>query len=116
MANGDIAVALSSGYSIGKTPSPAPPLVKPEAPVLESGLNPGELISKGKPVAEAITYLHQYGTEAMVANNNWQSMPCSRSTCVLTNLTSGTKYFCRIAVVGRKEQLVYSDIVYRIAA
>jgi hypothetical protein len=55
MAKGDVAIALSSGYNIGKAPSPSPPLVKPEAPVIESGINPGELISKGKPVAGGIT-------------------------------------------------------------
>ena len=115
-ANGDAAIALSSGYNIAKAPAPAPPIVKPEAPVIESGLNSGEMISKGRAVAGAVTYLHQYGTEAMVANNNWQSVPCSKSTCVLTNLIPGTKYYCRIAVVGRKEQLVYSDVVNRIAA
>lgn len=115
-ANGDDAVAQSSGFSLAKTYTPSPPLTKPEAPVLVSGINPGELVCKGKSIPGAVTYLHQYGTEAMVAADNWQSNPCSKAVCTLTNLQPGTKYFCRIVAVGRKEQLAYSDIVFRVAA
>ena len=115
-ADNDTVIAISSGYEISKNPEPTPPIEKPDAPKLESGLNPGELVSKGKPVTGAVSYLHQYATEVLMAADNWQSVACSKSTCLLTNLLPGIKYYCRIVVVGRKEQLVYSDIVTRIAA
>ena len=112
----DIAIAMSSGFNIAKTPSPAPPITKPVAPVLESGINPGDLVSKGKPERGALVYLHQYATEAEMQLDQWKSQPSSKSTTVLKNLVPGTKYYCRIAVVGRKDQLVFSDVVSRIAA
>ncbi|MGH2564476.1 MAG: hypothetical protein ACRDE5_08185, partial [Ginsengibacter sp.] len=72
-ANGDEAIAMSSGFSIAKNPSPAPPIEKPVAPILESGINPGEMVSRGTALAGAVTYLHQYATDAMMAQDNWQS-------------------------------------------
>jgi hypothetical protein len=115
-ANGNEAVALSSGFQVVKKPTPTPPLAKPEAPVLQNGINPGELKFIGKPLPGAVSYLHQYATEAQMEQNNWQGVPCSKSSSILANLVPGTKYFCRIVAVGRKDQLAYSDIVSRIAA
>ncbi|MDP4282956.1 MAG: hypothetical protein Q8891_00915 [Bacteroidota bacterium] len=40
---GDKVKAISSGFSIGKTPSPQPPIQKPENFRVEIGSNPGEL-------------------------------------------------------------------------
>ena len=112
----DVAKAMTSGYQVAKAPSPAPPVTKPLAPVLESGINGGEIVSKGKRQAGALVYLHQYATEAEMLAGHWASQPCSKATCVLSNLTPGVLYYCRIAIVARKEQLVYSDVVSRIAA
>lgn len=115
-ANGNEAIAISSGFKIGKAPAPAPPLAKPEAPSLSSGIDPGEIVCAGKRLAGAISYLHQYATEAMLIENNWQAIPSSKCTCLITNLNSGEKYYFRIAALGSKEQLVYSDVVNRVAA
>ena len=112
----DVAVAMTSGFQVAKTPSPAPPIPKPLAPVLEPGINTGEMISKSKRVAQALVYLHQYATEAEMTADHWQSQPCSKSTCTLQNLTPGIRYYCRLVIVGRKDQLVYSDVVSRVAA
>ncbi len=112
----DAAIAMTSGFKVAKVPSPAPPILKPLAPVLEPGINTGSIISKGKRDALALIYLHQYATEAEVTLGHWQSQPCSKSTCVLENLTPGVRYYCRLVIVGRKEQIVYSDIVIRVAA
>lgn len=111
----DATIAMTSGFQVAKIPSPAPPLLKPAAPVLESGINTGELLSKNKAVAGAVSYLHQYGIESEMTQQLWKSVPSSKSNCLITDLVPGTKYYCRLAVVGRKDQLVYSDIVSRIA-
>ncbi len=107
---------MTSGFQVAKVPSPAPPLVKPAAPVLESGINAGELLSKNKAIAGAVSYMHQYATEAEMNQENWKSVPTSKSSCVITGLVPGTKYYCRLVVVGRKGQIVYSDVVSRVAA
>jgi hypothetical protein len=115
-ANGNEAVAISSGFQIAKKPAPAPPLTKPEAPILLSGINPGELLVKGKRVAGSVSYVHQYATDGMMAKDNWLGLPCSKSSCVISGLTIGEKYNCRIVAIGRKDQVAYSDVVSRVAA
>jgi|SRR5690242_2394323 hypothetical protein len=123
---------LTSGFQIAKAPGPTPPLAtdtsslevnktyllltKPATPSLQNGLNPGELISSVKAVAGAVSYLHQYATEAEMAQGKWNSVASSKSSCLLTALTSGTRYYCRIAAIGSKDQIVYSAVVDRIAA
>ena len=113
---GDSVKAISSGFSIGKTPSPAPPISKPVDFRILNGSNPGELIGKVKREKGVITYLYQYATDEMLALGHWQSIPCSKSTCVIANLQPGTKYNCRVAAIGAKDQLMYSDILSRIVA
>lgn len=115
-SGGDSVKALSSGFSIAKSPSPAPPITGPASYTVEQGENSGELLSKAGRVKGAIGYLHQYATDAMMAEDNWKSVPSSRTTCIIPNLQPGTKYNCRVAVIGPRNQLVYSDIVSRIVA
>ncbi len=116
ISQGDSAVAMSSNFTLGKTPSPKPPIKKPENFRIENGTNPGELVSKINRVESGVSYLHQFATDEMLAQDTWQSVPSSKTTCILSNLTPGTKYNCRVAVLGAKDQLLYSDIVSRIAA
>lgn len=113
---GNSVVALSSGFSIGKTPSPAPPITKPENFRIENGINSGQLVSKINRVRGGLSYLHQYATDEMRTQENWQSVPSSKTSCIIANLQPGLKYHCRVAVLGVKGQLLYSDIVSRIVA
>ena len=115
-AAGDSVTAMSSGFTIGKQPAPAPPITKPENLRVLQGENSGELLGKVKRVKGAVAYLYQYATDAQMAQDNWQWLSCSRSSCVIANLTPGTRYNVRVAAIGAKEQLVYSDVVSRIAA
>ena len=109
-------IAISSGFSIGKQPVPAPPITKPGNLRVLQGDNPGVLVSKVAAVKNATSYMHEYATDAQMAQGNWQKIGCSRSSCMLVDLVSGTKYNVRVAAIGPKDQLVYSDIVARIAA
>jgi len=113
---GDSVKAASSGFRIGKTPAPAPPITKPENFRIENGSNPGELVGKVKREKGVITYLYQYATDAMLTQDNWQSVPCSKSSCIIADLQPGTKYNCRVAAIGPREQIMYSDTVARIVA
>jgi hypothetical protein len=113
---GDSVVAFSSGFSISKSPSPAPPITKPGNLRVVQGDNPGELLNKVERVKGAYAYLYQYATDAMMAQDKWEWISCSRSSCTLTDLEPGTKYNCRVAAIGPREQLMYSDIVSRIVA
>jgi len=115
-SEGDNVKALSSGFTIGKTASPREPITKPENLRLEQGENIGELVLKINRVKGAVSYLHQYATDAMLAQNSWKSIPSSRTTCLIAELQPGTKYHCRVAALGTRDQLIYSDIISRIAA
>ncbi|MDP4283653.1 MAG: hypothetical protein Q8891_04480 [Bacteroidota bacterium] len=115
-SDGDKVKAISSGFSIGKTPAPLPPIQKPENFRVEIGSNPGELIPKVKRQRGVLTYIFQYATDEEMALNNWKSIPCSRASCVIPGLVPGTKYNCLVAAVGPKDQLMYSDVISRIAA
>ncbi len=113
IAAGDSVVALSSGFSIGKTAATKPPITKPENLQLVQGENSGELVTKVARVKGAIAYLHQYATDAMIAQNNWENIYCSRTKCMIVDLLPGTKYNVRVAAIGPREQLVYSDVMSR---
>lgn len=115
-SGGDNVIAISSGFTIGKQPAPAPPITNPTNFSVVQGKNPGELLQRIKSVKGAVSYLYQYATDAMMAQDNWQSVPSSRTSCVIENLQAGTKYNCRVAALGPREQMVYSNIVSRIVA
>lgn len=115
-SEGDRVVAMSSGFTISKDPSPREPITKPQNPRILPGLNSGELVGKIKRVKGAVSYVHQVVSEADLAQDKWTSVPSSRITCVLTSLQAGTCYYYRVAALGTKDQLIYSDVVSRIAA
>jgi hypothetical protein len=108
--------AISSGFKVSKSPSPLPPIVKPEDFRINYGSNPGELILRVKRQRGVVTYLFQYATDEEMALGMWKGIPCSKSTCTITGLTASVKYNLRVAAVGSKEQLMYSDIISRIAS
>lgn len=109
-SNGDETIAESSGFTVAKTPGPRPSIVKPEFYTVENGVNPNELISRCARVPNAVSYNHQYADDEQMAAGIWQSVPSTKSTCVLTGLKSGVFYNCRVEVLGVRGQVVYSDI------
>lgn len=115
-SDGDPVIAASSGFSVGKQPAPAPPITSPENLQVKAGYNTGELLTKINRVKGALVYLYQYATDTMMENDNWKVIVCSRTRCIISNLPPGTKYNCRVAAIGPKDQLMYSDIVSRYVA
>jgi hypothetical protein len=115
-AKGNRVIALSSGFSLSKQPEPTPPLSKPENLRVEAGINPGELDIRVANVKNAISYMHQVSTDPTLAEASWKSVTSSTSQALIVNLQPGTKYYCRVGAIGSKKQLVYSDVVSRVAA
>jgi hypothetical protein len=108
-------IAQSSTFNIRKHPEPASPLTKPENLRVKSGINPGELQMKVTHMKGAISYLHQVTTDATLAEASWKTIVASTSQALIVNLQPGTKYYCRVGIIGCKKQLVYSDVITRIA-
>ena len=45
----------------------------------------------------------------------WKPITATKSKFLFTGLEGGKEYGCRVAVIGVRQQMVYSDVVTRIA-
>ena len=108
---GDPVVAMTSNFTLRKTASKKPPIGKPENFTIVAGLNPLELSGKVDIVDGAIGYIFQYAKDEMMALNGWQGIPSSTTKCIIPNLESGVIYNCRVAAIGPRNQIMYSDIL-----
>lgn len=107
IANGDIAILTSSGYTLSKTPEPQY-ITNPGVVTLTNGITSGELVCSVKPVKGGRSYLHQLTEEPLTPESVWDSTASSRSSYTFQNLQAGKKYWIRVAVVGSGEQIAYS--------
>ena len=114
-AAGDEVVATSSGFNVSRQPAPAPPITNPDGVALANGLNRGELLLSCKRMSGAKSYVHELTTWPVSAGSQWQSIVSTSSKNLFSGLESGKEYAGRVAAVGVKQQVVYSDVVARIA-
>lgn len=115
-AQGDRTIAASSGFKLAKEPSPQPPIGKPLNLQVLNTTQSGELESSVTKVKGAVSYLHQFTTDPLLKEDGWMSMACTSRKCLLQGLKPGATYFVRIGAIGTKDQIMYSDVVSRIAA
>lgn len=108
---GDEVIALTSNFKIRKTATRKPPIGKPENFSIVPGSNPLELEGRVNRVDGAISYIFQYAKDEMMALDNWQGVPNSVTKCIIANLESGIIYNCRVAAIGPRSQIMYSDII-----
>lgn len=109
MADDEVAILLSSGYNLTKKPE-GNKLAEPGVPMLTSVANSSEIMSAIKAVKGAKFYLHEISTDPFTPNAIWETHSCSRRKFTFTNLTSGQKYWIRVAVLGTGKQKVYSPM------
>lgn len=114
-AEGNEVIAKASNFSISKQPTPRPALTIPQGLLLSNGLNRGELQLKFKRVAGATAYMYEIAPSPLGAESKWESSMNTVSKKMFTGLESGKEYNCRVAAIGIKEQVVYSEVVSRIA-
>lgn len=114
MSGGDRAMALSSGFSIAKSPSPAPEVTKAENQKLEDGLNAGELRLTFDRVPGARSYVYQTSPDPLTGGSTWNSDMGTVRKYKFSGLESGRRYWCRVAAVGIAGQTVYSDPMSRL--
>lgn len=105
------AVASTSGFTIVPDRTPRLPLEKPLPPELSNGLNSGEMVIKGKRVANATSYVFHVANLEGMTSDQWQTIHSSKTKVMIPNLTRGVLYYCRMGAVGSNEQLVFSDII-----
>lgn len=109
VAAGNVTILASSGFSFTKPPTPTPPLVKPETPVLTAGVNNGEIICKTKKqrgVTNVSYMIAPVGTEPV----NWKVYSSPNSKYLFTKLQSGVKYQVKIQLIGVRNQVAESEV------
>lgn len=115
-AGGNRLVALESGFTLAKDPT-SQSIIKPTGMRVSYGDQSGELTLSVKRVLYAVAYQHQYTTDPALKDESWQSMtPCSATKCKIPGLTPGTTYYFRVGAIGARDQVLYSDVVSKIAA
>lgn len=114
MSDGVESIALSSNFSLAYVSESRVILEKPDALVITSGVNQGDLVCTGKRVAGAVSYFFEYSTDEN--SDGWDRIPSTRVKYVIRSLQRGVLYYCRIGAVGGYNQVVYSDVTCRTAA
>ncbi len=112
-AAGDRSKLLTTGYDVSKEKAPVI-ITKPENITVTNGMNAGDLVVSVNAVKGAKSYVHEYANETDFAAGNWQSVTASQRKYVFSELEPGKKYYCRVAAVGARDQVVYSDPMARI--
>jgi hypothetical protein len=110
MADTNRAIAFMSGFDVAKEASPAPPITFVEAPVLSSGLNPGELAARVTRVPGGRAYQFLISKNSALPLAQWAINSATKASFYFKALETATRYYVRVAAVGVNQQLVYSDV------
>ena len=110
----EAAILVQSGFELNKVPTPVE-LQAATHLVLLDGPNNGELTLKFKRAKGALSYLHQYTTDALLPEDGWVSIPSTTTTYTFKGLTRGVTYYVRSVAVGRNQQAVNSIVVNRVS-
>ena len=109
-SQGDVTMIISSGFNVSKLPQPRY-VTTPENLVVKPGINPGTLVTKVKADAAATGYTFMIAMASTKDDYFWTSTTTSRSQYEFTDLMPRTEYVVKVAVIGSKDQVVYSGIV-----
>ena len=108
-SGGDEAKIQSAGMSIRDPKVPVGPLSAPTDLYAEVGGGDGEIDLNWKPVHGANSYLVQMTTDPNVPDSWAFKKNSTESFTAITGLTSGGKYWFRVAAVGAAGQGDFSD-------
>lgn len=114
IAKGNRPLLLTTGFDLNSESDSGPVLTKPENPQVINGLNPGELTASVKAMPGAKAYVYEYSSDVTFSETSWQRFTVTTASYTFTGLSKGKEYYCRIAVVGSKGQMAYSDTISRV--
>lgn len=114
LALGNQAKLVGTGFDLAANGSNVPAMASPTGYYLSDGMNNGEIKSTVKGVERAMMYSHEYSLTAPDENTNWVTWVTTTVSYTFTGLPSGTRIYGRVAAIGRKDQLVYSDVLSRV--
>ena len=109
VANGDVAILISSGYNLTKTPQPVV-ITASESITLKNGPSTGKLTTLVATQKGAPSYLHSVTTDPVTADSKWISLSSRTGKCTFANLQPGVKYWGKTAVVASDGEMFYSPM------
>ena len=107
-ANGDLEKLLSTALPLRKQAQPVV-LAKPGNFRCTNGINPGELDLKVDTMDGVASFNFTYTVYPPTETSAWTTVTISKSSCTITGLESGKKYWFRVAAVGSKGQMVWGE-------
>jgi len=109
VSGGDEAKILSAGMSVKDVASPVGELPAPMGLYATSGDEDGEIVLNWEPVRGAKSYVVQMTTDPNVPDSWTHKKNVTESFTDIKGLTSGGKYWFRVAGVGAAGQGAFSD-------
>jgi len=107
-ANGNQEMLLSTNIPLRKQAQPVV-LGKPSNFRCTNGINPGELLLKIDTMDGVVTFNFMYTVYPPVEGATWTTVSSSKSTCLVTGLEAGKKYWFRVAAIGTNGQMVWGE-------
>lgn len=116
IANDDVAIIESAGFTPASKPSPIGELHAPQGVAVSTGDDAGELDIHWDVVLGAKSYIIQINSVDPLKEVEWKeyTLP-TKSSNTLKNLASGTRYWVRVAAVGSAGKSGWSDVATKIA-
>ena len=112
----DLAVLESSGFSAALPPTPVGTLPPPHNLFVTTGDVDGNLDCHWDSIYGAKSYVVEVNIADPVKDADWkENITVTKSSCVLEGLTSGTRYWVRVAAIGAAGRGGFSDPATKIA-
>ena len=106
-ANGNLEMLLGTGLPLRKQQQPVV-LGKPSNFRCTNGINPGELDLRVDTMDGVVSFNFTYTVYPPTETAVWTTVTSSKSTCTITGLEPGKKYWFRVAAIGTKGQMVWA--------
>jgi hypothetical protein len=110
IANGNLEMLLSTALPLRRKAQPVV-LAKPSNFRCTNGINPGELDLKVDTMDGVASFSFTYTEYPPAETAVWTTVTSSKSSCTLTGLTPGKKYWIRVAAIGTKGQMVWGETI-----
>lgn len=114
-AAGDDAALASSGFLRAK-PRSEIALKDPSEFCVLPGKKNGQIIMQVKRVKGAKAYMYQYTRDPLTDESQWETISSTQRKLVISDLPLGVKFLFRMAAIGPRNQIAYTEIMFRYIA
>lgn len=115
-ANGDETILVMSGFDLARPGVAKPPIGVPENFSIKNGINEGQVVCSVSRVQGANSYIHEYTPDPLTPTSEWKQEFTTQCKCTISDLQPGQKYWFRVAAVGPRKQVTYTNAQVRMVA